>query len=160
MSPKAKTSKTGDRELVLTRTIDAPPASVFRAWSDPELLAQWFAPKPLTTEVVAYDLRPGGSFNVVMRGADGAAYPAAGVFLDVVKNRRIVWTDAFTETWVPSEKAFMLAEITLEEQGGGTAYRARIRHWTAADREAHEKMGFHEGWALCAEQLAALVAKL
>lgn len=158
MSSHAQTSRAGDRDLLLTRTIDAPPRSVFKAWSDPKLLAQWWAPKPLTTDVLAFELRPGGRLHTLMRGPDGAEYPVAGVFLEVVENRRLVFTDAFTKAWVPSDKPFMLAEITLEEQGGKTGYTARVRHWSVADREAHEKMGFHEGWKLCVDQLATLVA--
>ena len=50
--------------------------------------------------------------------------------------------------------------LTFEDEGGKTRYTARVRHWTVADREAHEKMGFHKGWGICADQLAALVAKL
>jgi uncharacterized protein YndB with AHSA1/START domain len=54
----------------------------------------------------------------------------------------------------------MTVILTFEEMEGKTRYTARVRHWTVADREAHEKMGFHAGWALCAEQLAEVVAKL
>ena len=54
----------------------------------------------------------------------------------------------------------MVAIITFEDAGPGkTKYTARARHWTAADREAHEKMGFHEGWGQCLDQLVALVKK-
>jgi uncharacterized protein YndB with AHSA1/START domain len=61
---------------------------------------------------------------------------------------------------VPSAKPFMTAIITLEDAPGGTRYTARVRHWTAADREAHTKMGFEPGWNQCADQLAALAATL
>jgi uncharacterized protein YndB with AHSA1/START domain len=54
----------------------------------------------------------------------------------------------------------MTVILTFEDLGGKTRYTARVRHWTAADRETHEKMGFHQGWGLCADQLAALVARL
>jgi uncharacterized protein YndB with AHSA1/START domain len=69
------------------------------------------------------------------------------------------FTDAFTKAWEPSEKPFMAVELTFEDQAGKTKYTARVHHWTVADREAHEKMGFHQGWAICADQLAALVEK-
>jgi uncharacterized protein YndB with AHSA1/START domain len=54
----------------------------------------------------------------------------------------------------------MVATVTFEDHNGGTRYTARVQHWSAADREAHEKMGFHEGWGLCTDQLAALAATL
>ena len=149
-----------DRELVLTRLINAPREKVYRAWTDPELLKQWFAPKPYTTPVVEMDVRPGGSARFVMRGPDGKDLPNRGVYLEVVANERLVSTDAFVEAWQPSEKPFMTLILTFEDEGGKTRYTARVRHWTVADREAHEKMGFHEGWGVCTDQLEALVAKI
>lgn len=151
------TTATEGRDLVLTRVIDAPREKVFKAWTDPELLKQWFAPLPWTTPQVEADVRPGGSSLVVMRGPDGNEFPNRGVYLEVVKNERLVFTDAFTKAWGPSEKPFMAVELTFEDQRGKTKYTARVHHWSVADREAHEKMGFHGGWAICAEQLAALV---
>lgn len=148
---------TEGRDLVLTRLIDAPCAKVYQAWTDPGLMKQWFAPLPWTTPVVETDVRPGGSSLIVMRGPDGNEFPNRGVYLEVVPNERLVFTDAFTQAWQPSEKPFMTVILTFEEQSGKTKYTARVQHWTIADREAHEKMGFHEGWAQCAEQLVALV---
>ncbi|HZB55771.1 MAG TPA: SRPBCC family protein [Reyranella sp.] len=149
-----------DRELVLTRLINAPRAKVYRAWTDPELLKQWFAPKPYTTPIVEIDVRPGGSAYFVMRGPDGKDLPNRGVYLEVVPNEKLVSTDAYVKAWEPSEKPFMTLILTFEDEGGKTRYTARVRHWTVADREAHEKMGFHEGWGLCTDQLEALVAKI
>lgn len=149
-----------DRELVLTRLIDAPPAKVYRAWTEPELLKQWFAPLPFTTPVVEIDVRPGGANLFVMRDADGNDYPNRGVYLEVIPNRKLVFTDAYTQAWLPSEKPFMTGILTFEDEGGKTRYTARVLHWTVADRETHEKMGFHAGWGRCTDQLAALVAKL
>jgi uncharacterized protein YndB with AHSA1/START domain len=149
-----------DRELVLTRLINAPRAKVYRAWTDPELLKQWFAPKPYTTPIVEIDVRPGGSAYFVMRGPDGKDLPNRGVYLEVVPNEKLVSTDAYMKAWEPSEKPFMTLILTFEDEGGKTRYTARVRHWTVADREAHEKMGFHEGWGLCTDQLEALVEKI
>jgi uncharacterized protein YndB with AHSA1/START domain len=159
MSTTDKTAAS-DRELVLTRIIDAPREKVFRAWTEPELLKQWFAPSPWTVRVAEVDVRPGGASLIVMCGPDGNEFPNRGVYLEVVKNERIVVTDAYTQAWEPSEKPFMTAIMTFEDAGGKTKYTARALHWTVADREAHEKMGFHEGWGRCADQLAALAAKL
>jgi uncharacterized protein YndB with AHSA1/START domain len=103
------------------------------------------------------DLRAGGASTITMRSPDGTEFPNAGVYLEVVKNQRLVFTDAYTKAWTPSEKPFMTVVLTFENQDGKTNYTARVMHWSVTDREAHEKMGFHEGWATCAEQLAALV---
>jgi uncharacterized protein YndB with AHSA1/START domain len=149
-----------DRELTLTRLIDAPREKLYRAWTDPTLLKQWFAPLPYTTPVAELDARPGGFAFIVMRGPDGKDLPNHGVYLDVVPNQRLVSTDAYTKAWEPSEKPFMTLTLTFEDEGGKTRYTARVRHWTVADREAHEKMGFHQGWGICTDQLTALVAKI
>ncbi len=96
-----------------------------------------------------------------MKSPEGQEIPCPGVYLEIVPNARIVATDAYTRAWEPSEKPFMTLILSFEPEDGKTPpYTARVRHWTAADREAHEKMGFHEGWGQCADQLAALVAKL
>lgn len=156
------TTKTpGDRELVLTRILNAPREKVYRCWTDAKILPLWFAPKPWTTPKVEIDVRPGGSNLFVMAGPDGTEFPNRGVYLDVVPNERLVFTDAFVSAWEPSEKPFMTGILTFEDAGPGkTKYTARVLHWTAEDREAHEKMGFHEGWGQCADQLEEVAAKL
>lgn len=154
------TSPATDRELVLTRLIDAPRETLYRCWTEPALMKQWFAPKPYETPVVEVDVRSGGANLIVMRGPDGQDMPNRGIYLEVVPNERLVFTDAFTEAWQPSAKPFMTAILTFEPQGDKTLYTARVRHWTVEDREAHEKMGFHQGWGICTDQLAALAATL
>lgn len=157
----ATATPSSDRELVLTRVVQAPREKLYRAWTDPDLLKQWFAPRPWIVTEAKLDVRSGGSNFFVMRSPDGAEYPNHGVYLEVVPNERIVLTDAYTEAWKPSEKPFMTAIVTFEDLGGGqTRYTARALHWTAADREAHEKMGFHEGWGQCLDQLVALANQI
>jgi uncharacterized protein YndB with AHSA1/START domain len=157
-TPKA-TTRTEGRDLILTRIIAAPPEKVFQAWTDPVLLKQWFTPPPWTTPAAEMDVRPGGSSLIVMRGPNGTEVPNRGVYLEVVENERLVFTNAYTEAWEPSDKPFMTVILTFEDEDGGTKYTALVRHWTIADREAHEKMGFHTGWPIATEQLAALVEK-
>ncbi len=157
MTASKTTTSTEGRDLILTRLIDAPPEKVFRAWTEPDLITQWFAPKPWTTPRAETDVRPGGSSLVVMASPEGQEFPNRGVYLEVVQNQRLVFTDAYTSAWQTSDKPFMTVILTFEDRGGKTLYTARVRHWTDADREAHEKMGFHEGWKLCTEQLATLV---
>jgi uncharacterized protein YndB with AHSA1/START domain len=149
-----------DRDLVITRLIDAPRQKLYRAWTDATLLKQWFAPLPYITPVAELEVRPGGAAFIVMRGPDGKDLPNHGVYLDVVPDQRLVSTDAYVKAWEPSEKPFMTLILTFEDEGGKTRYTARVRHWTVADREAHEKMGFHQGWGICTDQLTALVARI
>jgi uncharacterized protein YndB with AHSA1/START domain len=137
--------------------IDASPEKVFKAWTEGDLLRQWFAPLPWTAPVAELDVRPGGSSLIVMRDPEGNEVPHRGVYLEVVENRRLVFTDAYTTAWEPSQKPFMTVILTFEPVDGKTRYTAVARHWTAADRDAHEQMGFEKGWGQCADQLAALV---
>jgi uncharacterized protein YndB with AHSA1/START domain len=140
---------------------DAPRELVYRAWTEPDMLRQWFVPRPWTISRAETDVRAGGASLIVMRDPDGKEYPNRGVYLEVVKNERLVFTDAYTQAWEPSDKPFMTVIITLEAQDGGrkTKYTARALHWSVSDKEAHEKMGFHQGWGTCADQLAELLAK-
>jgi uncharacterized protein YndB with AHSA1/START domain len=160
MDAAQQTAPGSNRDLVLTRIIDAPREKVYRAWTEPALIEQWFTPRPWTVARAETDLRPGGASLVVMRSPEGQEFPNRGVYLEVVKNERLVFTDAYTAAWEPAEKPFMTVILSFEDTGGKTKYTALVRHWTAADREAHEKMGFHEGWGKATDQLAELVATL
>lgn len=148
------------RDLVLTRLIPVPRRALWRAWTEPDLLKQWFALKPYTTPVAELDVRPGGTSLIVMRSPEGQDMPNPGVYLEVVTDERLVVTDAYTSAWVPSQKPFLTVILTFAEEAGGTRYTARARHWTLEDRAAHESMGFHQGWGQCADQLEALAKSL
>ena len=160
MSPPENAAADTNRELVITRLIDAPRENVFRAWTEPALLVQWFMPPPWKVTKAELDVRPGGSQMLLMCGPNGEEMPCQGVYLEVIKNERLVMTDAYTEAWVPSEKPFITTILTFEDEGGKTRYTARVLHWTVADREAHENMGVREGWGITTDQLAALAATL
>ena len=147
-------------ELTLTRLLDAPADKLFRCWTTPELMKQWFAPKPYTTPIVETDLRPGGASLVVMRSPEGQDIPCPGQYLEIVPNRRIVATDAYLGDWVPNDKPFMTMILTFEPEGDKTRYTAIARHWNEADLKKHEAMGFHKGWGICADQLEALAKTL
>ena len=155
------TEQTAAHELSLTRIIDAPREKLFRCWTDGELMKEWFCPKPWRVSHADIDLRPGGSSLIVMNGPNGEEIPNRGVYLEVVENEKLVFTDAYVSAWVPSQKPFMTGIITFEDLGEGrTRYTAICRHWTEEDRKAHEEMGFHEGWGICADQLAELAARI
>lgn len=150
-----------DNDLLLDRVLDAPRAKLWRCWTEPELLEQWFCPKPWYVSEARIDLRPGGEFFTVMNGPDGEKFDNVGVFLAVDPQERLVTTDAFLPGWRPSGRPFMVAEVLFEDAGEGkTRYTARAMHWTAEAKKEHEAMGFHEGWGKAADQLEALAKTL
>jgi len=145
-------------ELVLERILNAPREKVYRCWTEPELVKKWFAPKPWTTPKVEMDVRAGGASNVTMCSPEGQEFPNPGLYLEVVPGRKLVFTDAFNAGWEPKDGVpFFVGEVTFEDAGPGkTKYTAKARHWTKEAREQHEKMGFHQGWGICASQLEEL----
>ena len=148
-------------DLVLERIIDAPPEKIWRAYTDPAILSQWFCPRPWSITDAIVEPRPGGRFNFVMHGPDGERMPNSGVFLEVIENRRMITTDALTPDWKPAGGPFMVARIDLEPTADGrTKYTATASHWNEATMKQHEAMGFHEGWGTVADQLNELVKTL
>ncbi len=154
MSTPVDVTPNGDRDLVLCRIIDAPRAKVYAAYTMPAKVNQWWAPLPWKANVIQMDLRPGGASHIVMEGPTGESHDMPGVFLEVIPNEKVVWTDAYSKAWEPREHSFFTAVITFEDaEAGKTKYTAHVFHGNAADRQRHEQMGFHPGWGICADQL-------
>ena len=105
----------GDRELVVTRTFDAPPRIVFKAWSDPELFRKWWVPKgaPMTLLSCDMDVRTGGKYRLEF-GAGDQSMKFFGKYLDGVPDGRIVWTND------ESDEEGAVTTVTFEDQGGQT----------------------------------------
>lgn len=150
------------RELAIARLIDAPADKLFRCWTDPALIPEWFCPKPWVAEVLSMDVRPGGTQSLVMRGPDGASHPSGGVYLEIVPGRKLVFTSAMGEGWRPVEGDLQfVGEVSFEPQADGrTLYVARAMHWSEATARAHQEMGFEGGWGIAAEQMAELARRL
>lgn len=148
-----------DHDLVISRLLKAPRASLWRAWTEPDRLKEWWCPKPWVTEVRAFDLRPGGAFHTFMSGPDGGTSDNPGCFLEVVPGERIVSTSMLLAGWQPATPWMpMTAVITFADEAGGTRYTATAMHPDAATRERHAQMGFFEGWNLGIDQLEVYAA--
>jgi len=148
-------------DLVFERVVAPAPEFLWRGWTVPEQLKKWFTPAPWKTVDCEIDLRPGGKFRTVMRGPEGQELDNTGCVLEVVPNRKLVWTGALGPGYRPRPAALqvpfvMTAIITLQPQGSGTLYTALVVHGDEDSRKAHEKMGFQEGWGKALEQLVAL----
>jgi len=144
-------------DLVLERVVDVPPEKVWAAWTRPEHVVKWFTPRPWSTVDCEIDLRPGGIFRTVMRSPEGEDHENVGCFLEVVENRRLVFTDALGPGWRPKSEPFMTAVVSIEPHKGGTKYTAIAIHKDEDTRKKHEEMGFHEGWATALDQLVEYV---
>ena len=144
-------------ELSITRLIDAPRDAVWQAWTGH--LAEWWAPRPWTTEIVENDLRPGGRSAMVMRGPNGEVSDMEGVYLEVIAGEKIVFTNAFTAGWMP-QAPFILGWFAFADEAGKTRYDAGARHWTEEAMQQHAAMGFVDGWGQVAAQLEEVAKRL
>ena len=156
-----------ETDLFLERMIAASPATLWRCWTEPDLLMQWFCPKPWQVTKAVIDLRPGGRFFTRMEGPNGAApdneickMDNEACILEVIPQQRLVSTDALSEGWRPQAQSFMTSIVTFEARGDGTFYRWIALHNSSAQRAQHEEMGFHDGWSTAADQLEALAKTL
>lgn len=147
-------------DLIVSRIIKAPPSAVWAAWKDPALLAKWWAPAPNATVVTKHEFYAGGAFGTVIRLQDGTEHSGEGCFLEVIENKRIVFTDALRGGWRPNEESFFSAIITLEAAAEGTKYTAVALHKNAEDRQKHLEMGFVDGWGTSIRQLEELAEQL
>lgn len=158
------TDSQSDREIVITRVFNAPRELVFKVWTDPQHIAQWWGPKGFTTRVTELDLRPGGKWRYVMIGPDGKEYPVKGVFREIVPLERIVTSDEFDEGF---EKVInidlprgMVVTAVFEDLDSKTKLTLQIMHESVEDRRKHEEMGVIEGWNSTLDCLDEHLAKV
>jgi len=154
-------------DLVLERIIDVSPELVWKAWTQPELIKKWFTPAPWKTVDCKIELRPGGTFLTTMQSPEGHSFPNQGCYLEVVENKRLVWTSALQPGFRPTPKPengaggiLFTGMILLEPHAKGTKYTAVAMHSVPEDRTAHESMGFQEGWSKALDQLIETVKKI
>jgi uncharacterized protein YndB with AHSA1/START domain len=152
-------------DLVFERVVDVAPALVWAAWTTPEHIKHWFTPAPWKTVDCEIDLRPGGIFRTVMRSPEGQEFPNLGCYLEIVSNKKLVWTNALAPGFRPATSSdtaaagcgpfVFTAVISFEPHVKGTKYSALVMHSEEEGRRKHEEMGFHEGWGIALDQLVA-----
>src|SRR5262249_33672413 len=116
-------TQTEDRELVITRVFDAPRRLVFKAWTEPGRLAQWWGPRGFTTPLCEMDVRPGGAFGFGMRSPQGTDHRLRGVFREIVEPERLVCTWAWEDEGKPGHET--LLTVTFAERDGKTTLTLR-----------------------------------
>jgi uncharacterized protein YndB with AHSA1/START domain len=146
----------GKQLVVITRTFDAPRELVFKAYTDPKLIPQWWGPRYLTTTIDKLEARPGGIWRFVQRAPDGGQHAFHGVIHDIVQPERIVET--FEYEGVPGHVA--LDTATFEERDGKTTVTSTSVFQSVEDRDGMVQSGMESGVVEGNERLDELLAKL
>ena len=145
-----------DLDLELVREVPVSCEAVFAAWTDPESVKQWFAPRPYSVPLCEIDLRPGGGFRTIMNSPDGEQMmDGTSCYLEIVPNERLVWSAALTTGYRPqaSDMPFTAILELRPNDDGGCQYRAIAVHQDPEAAKRHSEMGFHDGWGTVVDQL-------
>lgn len=137
--------------LAIVRKLDAAPAKIWRALTEPEMLRQWMGPSDAFTVAVAEtDLREGGRYRIVMVSPDGQEHDVSGVYREIVPNKKLVYTWAWKST--PERESLVTIELRAEDRGT----RFTLRHEQLADEESRDH--HEQGWNGCLDRLGRLMA--
>jgi uncharacterized protein YndB with AHSA1/START domain len=153
---KLKSTMPSDLEFVMTREFDAPRELVFKAFTDPELIPQWWGQRNTTTIVEQMDVRPGGKWRYISRGQNGEEYAFRGEYLEVVPPERIVQTFEFE----PMPGHIVTDAASFEERDGRTTLTAVSTFATKEDRDGMIETGMEAGAAESYDRLEELLATL
>ena len=148
-----------EREVSLTRVYDAPRETVFKAWTDPEQVARWWAPKMFTATVCEVDARVGGKLRIVMRAPDGSEYPMRGEFREMVVPERL----SFTNIAVDNEDRPIIDGFTtvlFAAEGDKTRLTVITRGKAVVPAAVQYLQGMEAGWSQMLEKLAELLPEL
>jgi len=158
MTAKSNAASKLEGELIVTRTLDATPETVYKAWTDPEQMARWWGPNCFTNPVCELDVRPGGTWRIVMRAPDGVEYECGGIYREVVAAQRLV----FTNNAFDSEGKVLLegvTSVTFTAQGAKTKLTVETHMVGKVSYAAQMLAGMDAGWNQSLDRLTALVAK-
>ena len=152
-----RASSLTSRTLHLTRLFDAPRPLVWKAWTDPKIVARWWGPRMFDTPVCEVDARPGGAIRIHMRGPDGAIYPMTGTFHEVREPERLVFTAyAF---FAPDAEPILETRntVTLEDAGGTTRLTVEVVVVMATPAAEGPLSGMEQGWNEQLDRLGEVV---
>ena len=159
MSEKMKFNP--ELDLCFEKTSTLSPEQIWKGWTHPETLMKWFCPKPWKVTEARIELVAGGEFFTVMQGPGGEKMNNAGCYLEVIENKKLVWTNlmsrGFRPNIIPSPGFAFVGSITLVKSATGTVYKATVTHGDSESRKQHEQMGFQEGWGMAFKQLEEIM---
>lgn len=147
----------GEGTVVITRVFDAPRDLVWRAWTDAKMMAQWFGPRGFTSTVPELDVRAGGKLRIVMHGPDGNDYPMKGVFREVVKPERLV----FSNIAIDNDGNHLLegeTTVTLSQHAGKTTLTVKSHMVGKVPVAVQMLAGMEAGWTQSIDKLGELIA--
>ena len=150
------TTNYGEGSVVITRVFDAPRALVWRAWTEPKMLGEWFGPRRFTASVPELDLRVGGALRIVMHGPDGNDYPMQGVFREIVLPARLV----FSNIALDNDGNHLLegeTVVTLTEAGGKTTLTMTSHMVGLVPIAPRMLAGMEVGWTQSIDKLGELL---
>ena len=158
MATAARTAPFAERELSIARVFNAPRELVFKAWTDPKQLAEWWGPKSFTNPVCEVDPKLGGALRIIMRAPDGAEYPMKGIFREIVPPSRLFFTNiAVDKDGHPIIEG--LTTVIFAEEGARTKLTLQTRGVAVVDYAAAYLNGMEAGWTQSLEKLDTLVRR-
>lgn len=151
---KGSTAPLAEREIVLTRQVDAEAAAIWRAWTEPALVKRWFGPDCFEVTGTAMDLRPGGRWTLSFRGRDGSQFDGqvfdhGYTFREIVPGRRLMMTEAW-----PDMEFLVTCEVAPKDDGALVTFRALFA--SAAERQAAAERGMLAGANASLDKLKAV----
>jgi uncharacterized protein YndB with AHSA1/START domain len=158
MTATVPTEVFAERELTITRVFDAPRALVFKAWTDPRHLAQWWGPEGFTNPVCEFDAHVGGALRIHMRGPDGAVYPMKGVIREIVAPERLIFSSVAVDA---AGKHLLegLTTVTFAEQNGRTKMTMHTHAAAVAEIGVGYLQGMEAGWTQSIDRLEGLLTR-
>lgn len=144
------------REIIITRTFNAPRELVWKAWTDPQHIMQWWGPKGFSNSSCEADLRVGGKFLLHMCAPDGNTYPCTGIYREIVEPERIVYDSEADESHpcgagLPPRSR---VTVTFTEHGNKTTLTLHTRFESVARKDAANQAGYSVSWGEALERLA------
>jgi uncharacterized protein YndB with AHSA1/START domain len=161
MAVKTGTAEVPNQHFVATREFDAPPAEVFKAWTDPKHLAEWWGPRGFTNPTCEFEARRGGAIRIDMRAPDGTTYPMKGVVQEIVEPERLVFTSTAFEDEGGNPRMESTTTVTFADDNGQTklALKDEIIKADGSPELIEALKGMPEGWSQSLDKLSEFLSR-